>query len=467
MNAEDKIIRARTLLLLDHPFFGTLSLKLKLVEDSSIQSCETDAKNIYYNPDFIDQLSHLQLIGVVAKAILHIALGHIWRIENRDLTDWNIACAYTIYGTLKQNGFILPSEVYVDEKYYELSAEEVYDDIHQEPALPDENQPGGDNSSLDSGQDGQDDTQDAGTGDESENEPDNSQDDSEDGTSEADDSDGSDNSEDDMSDTDVENETEDGEPDNNQDDSEDDSEDGTSEADEANEPANNDPHGNGGIRPDTSLNKEEQQELEQEWKLAVIEAISTCQGDMPGEMMRKILDVVANSDLPWYTLLNDFLQRTARNDYNWNIPSKRYGQNIIMPSLISNELKDMVIAIDSSGSIDEIAFQKFGAEVNEIFAAFQIRIILLYCDSRIRKIEEYATEDLPIIFEAAGGGGTSFRPVFDYIENEGLTPSCLIYFTDLYGKFPEQEPDYPVLWIAINNDKDEAPFGETIRFKKY
>jgi len=422
MNAEDKIIRARTLLLLDHPFFGTLSLKLKLVEDSSIQSCETDAKNIYYNPDFIDQLSHLQLIGVVAKAILHIALGHIWRIENRDLTDWNIACAYTIYGTLKQNGFILPSEVYVDEKYYELSAEEVYDDIHQEPALPDENQPGGDNSSLDSGQDGQDDTQDAGTGDESENEPDNSQDDSEDGTS---------------------------------------------EADEANEPANNDPHGNGGIRPDTSLNKEEQQELEQEWKLAVIEAISTCQGDMPGEMMRKILDVVANSDLPWYTLLNDFLQRTARNDYNWNIPSKRYGQNIIMPSLISNELKDMVIAIDSSGSIDEIAFQKFGAEVNEIFAAFQTRITLLYCDSRIRKIEEYATEDLPIIFEAAGGGGTSFRPVFDYIENEGLAPACLIYFTDLYGKFPKQEPDYPVLWIAINNDKDEAPFGETIRFKKY
>ena len=422
MNAEDKIIRARTILLLDHPFFGTLSLKLRLVEDSTLQSCETDGKNIYYNPDFIHWLDQPQLIGVLAHEILHIALGHVWRVANRDYPDWNVACDYAINGTLKQDGFILPSEVYVDEKYYGLSAEEIYDDVHQEPALPDEKQPGGDNSSLDSDQDGQDDTQDAGTGDESDNETDNSQDDSEDGTD---------------------------------------------EADEADKPANNDPHGNGGVRPDTNLDKEEQQELEQEWKLAVIEAISTCQGTMPGEILRRVLEVVANTDLPWYTLLNDFLQRTARNDYNWNVPSKRYGQNIVMPSLISNELNEVVIAIDSSGSIDDIAFEKFGAEVNEIFATFQTRITLLYCDSRIRKVEEYATEDLPIIFEAAGGGGTSFRPVFDYIENEELTPSCLIYFTDLYGKFPEQEPDYPVLWIAINNDEDEAPFGETIRFKKY
>ena len=56
-----------------------------------------------------------------------------------------------------------------------------------------------------------------------------------------------------------------------------------------------------------------------------------------------------------------------------------------------------------------------------------------------------------------GFGGTSFRPVFDRIEQlreeENLEPDCLIYFTDGCGEYPEKPPEYPVIFL------EEEPCG--------
>ena len=60
-----------------------------------------------------------------------------------------------------------------------------------------------------------------------------------------------------------------------------------------------------------------------------------------------------------------------------------------------------------------------------------------------------------------GGGGTSFIPVFEYIEKNDLRPDALIYLTDLAGRFPEHEPDFPVIWGAIC--EGTAPFGKVVR----
>ena len=59
-----------------------------------------------------------------------------------------------------------------------------------------------------------------------------------------------------------------------------------------------------------------------------------------------------------------------------------------------------------------------------------------------------------------GGGGTDFRPVFDYVQQHGYQPSCMIFLTDLYGDFPKHAPEYPVMWVASNNEK--APWGTTV-----
>jgi predicted metal-dependent peptidase len=90
------------------------------------------------------------------------------------------------------------------------------------------------------------------------------------------------------------------------------------------------------------------------------------------------------------------------------------------------------------------------------------RVILMGCDAKVEKVHELEMGDslqgnIPPL---GGGGGTSFRPPFDWLVEQGIRPETLVYFTDMYGDFPE-DPGYPVIWCSSTADK-EAPFGDTI-----
>jgi predicted metal-dependent peptidase len=60
-----------------------------------------------------------------------------------------------------------------------------------------------------------------------------------------------------------------------------------------------------------------------------------------------------------------------------------------------------------------------------------------------------------------GGGGTSFCPCFEYIEERSIQPQALVVFTDLEGSFPDAAPNHPVLWAATKDHS--VPFGEVIQ----
>ena len=93
---------------------------------------------------------------------------------------------------------------------------------------------------------------------------------------------------------------------------------------------------------------------------------------------------------------------------------------------------------------------------------------VMYFDSIIENVQDFESEDLPIdsLLRPKGGGGTDFRPVFRYIEEEGYEPACLVMLTDGYcDSFPSLEPEYPVLWIVFGNTKFDPPFGEVAIFE--
>ena len=75
-SAAEKLVRARTQLLLNQPFFGTLCLRLKLVPDVSLRTMATDGRRVLYNPEFVDGLTAAELEGVLAHEVLHCALAH-------------------------------------------------------------------------------------------------------------------------------------------------------------------------------------------------------------------------------------------------------------------------------------------------------------------------------------------------------------------------------------------------------
>jgi predicted metal-dependent peptidase len=121
-----RIQKARTTLLLDHPFFGSLLFRLKGRENRSIPTMATDGVSLYYNPEFVDTLNSATLAGVLAHEVMHPALQHHVRRSGRDPRRWNEACDYAINPLLLDAGLSLPDGVLVDHRFRGMSAEQIY-----------------------------------------------------------------------------------------------------------------------------------------------------------------------------------------------------------------------------------------------------------------------------------------------------------------------------------------------------
>jgi len=141
--ASIRIQKARTTLLLDHPFFGSLLFRLKGREQRSIPTMATDGVSLYYNPEFVDTLNSATLAGVLAHEVMHPALQHHVRRSGRDPRRWNEACDYAINPLLLDAGLSLPDGVLVDHRFRGMSAEQIYN-LREAEAQP---QSSGQNSS--------------------------------------------------------------------------------------------------------------------------------------------------------------------------------------------------------------------------------------------------------------------------------------------------------------------------------
>jgi len=182
--------------------------------------------------------------------------------------------------------------------------------------------------------------------------------------------------------------------------------------------------------------------------------------------LARLVDSFLQPKLPWRGLLAHHLSATARNDYSYARPSSRRGDPAVFPGLRSDEV-DLVVAVDTSGSIREAEIDEFFAEINAIKGQIRARIALVCCDAEI-------AADFPVYFEAwddfdfepriSGGGGTDFRPVFDWIDRQDRPPDTLVYFTDACGAFPEHEPAYPTLWLVKGGE--DVPFGARIQLNE-
>lgn len=147
---ERRLQKARTTLLLDHPFFGSLLFRLKGRESRSIKTMATDGISLFYNPDFVDTLNAATLCGVLAHEVLHPGLQHHVRRSGRDPKGWNEACDYAINPILLDAGLRLPEGVLVDDRFREMSAEQIYNQLQTEA----EQEPGDEDDTQEAGGDG-------------------------------------------------------------------------------------------------------------------------------------------------------------------------------------------------------------------------------------------------------------------------------------------------------------------------
>jgi predicted metal-dependent peptidase len=219
------------------------------------------------------------------------------------------------------------------------------------------------------------------------------------------------------------------------------------------------------------MEESETQNIIETWKERMASALQSVQqrGDIP-DSLKKIVDESLQPTINWRAILAEWLQ-PSRCEYTYLPSDRRFiHDEAYIPDFVGEELQDIVIAIDTSGSTFyyENIVDKFVAECKAILSVGKwSRLHIVYCDTEINKWDEIdQPEDFPG-FDVCGGGGTSFIPVFEEIEKRGINPVALVYMTDGFGKFPSRAPEYPVLW-AISTpgiNPEDVPFGLTVKLK--
>ncbi|MCB4764870.1 MAG: VWA-like domain-containing protein [Sulfurovum sp.] len=168
--------------------------------------------------------------------------------------------------------------------------------------------------------------------------------------------------------------------------------------------------------------------------------------------------------LHWRELLYRYIAEFAKSTYSFMPPNMKYlHHGICLPSLGSDLLR-IVIAIDTSGSVDKSLLSIFLGEVEGIMQSHRnYEIDLITADIKVRSHKIFLPGE-PLDYTISGGGGTDFRPTFDYIDKTIDYPTLLLYFTDGMGIFPKNRPNYDVIW-SMPAFK-EVPFGEVLLLEK-
>lgn len=205
-----------------------------------------------------------------------------------------------------------------------------------------------------------------------------------------------------------------------------------------------------------------------EMKRAVQTAADTAKacGKLPGALAR-FAEQFLESKVSWQELLRTVVVTAASRDTSsWARPHRRRlaGQGVYLARPAAYGCNGIVCAVDTSGSIGQAELNVFFSELADIIRTCRPESVwVLGADSRVASEVELPgdvdiTSNPP---EVGGGGGTDFRPVFAWVKDKGMMPDVLVYFTDMEGPFPQEEPGYPVIWCSITAER-EAPIGRTI-----
>jgi predicted metal-dependent peptidase len=393
---------------------------LKLIS-GDLPTMATDGSRIVYNPAFVDQLKPAELEGTLAHEVMHCALGHQCRRGTRDPGLWNEAADFAINPILITNGFTLPAGALVDPAFTNLSAEEIYARLLRKRAEGGSGSNQGQQMTSAGG----------GTANHPQSTPSTGSSDPNSGTS---------------SQSASQQETIGGRT----------------------APPPSRPGGFGEVVDATgehgqTASPAEQRRQEHEWGIAAEQALRSAKvcGHNPLGVDRPLTES-RQSQQDWRAILRDFVAATAPCDYRWTPPNRRYvASGLYLPSVERRGLGEIVIAVDTSGSIGKLELEQFAGEISAISEETQPEAIhVVYCDAAVQSTQEFTASE-PVRLEPKGGGGTDFRPVFDWVTRNDIAPVCLIYLTDLCcDSFPETA-EYPVLWVT--DSRRTAPFGETVR----
>lgn len=201
--------------------------------------------------------------------------------------------------------------------------------------------------------------------------------------------------------------------------------------------------------------------------ISAAQQIERTQGHLPANLVA-LLDKLQTPSLPWQELLKQFVTTCYGGKRRWLPPARRHvWQDMYLPSMRDEQLKT-VVALDTSGSTEYDLALFFGELVSLMRSFGRFELTVIQCDADIHDVQIFTDARIPASnhrWKIKGGGGTDFRPVFDYVHKKSLKPDLLLFFTDGYGDAPVNPPPYPMMWVLTNDSRTLAPWGRVAHFK--
>jgi len=367
---ERKVGKAKALLILDHPFFGTAVSRRPIKYGNEVPTAGMSATGqMMINPVWVEPLTVKEIMFLLAHEAMHYMLAHALRRKHRNHNAWNVACDKVINDTLidAKVGDFIDGGITMDDGRNHAS-EELYDEN-------DDDMGGGIGKDI----------------------------------------------------GDI--------------------------VDENGQP----------------LDESQIHQLEVQAKIDTIQSAKVAKqsGKLPASIER-IVDEMVTVITPWHEKLERYMTSKVKDGYSWRRPNRRFvGQGLYLPGYdYVPRMGEIVLAVDTSGSLSSKELAYFNAHINRILeTCLPEKVTVIYCDYDIGGTQEYTPDDLPIVLKPVGGGGTSFKPVFDWLLTYEGEVECLIYFTDGWGDQNElDEPAVDTVWLTT--DKENFPFGEVITFEK-
>lgn len=196
---------------------------------------------------------------------------------------------------------------------------------------------------------------------------------------------------------------------------------------------------------------------------------SNARGLLPA-FAERILKELKKTQTDWRTILNDFIQEEVV-DYSFTPPDRRFDDSpFFLPDFNGKEdrVEDILFMIDTSGSMSDDMIAAAYSEVKGAIDQFngKLKGWLGFFDAAIIKPQPFSDENEFKTIKPAGGGGTDFQIIFEYVFHHmsDKLPASIIILSDGDAPFPLEKlaGGIPVLWL-LNNEEVNPPWEKVAR----
>lgn len=192
-------------------------------------------------------------------------------------------------------------------------------------------------------------------------------------------------------------------------------------------------------------------------------------GRMGAKIPRQISDLL-EPKVNWREVLRDFVTSASRGseEYTWRRFNKRLMANdIYMPSLENETVGELIVAIDTSGSIGGAELTEFASELASICESVSpARVRVLWWDTEVHAMQTFDDNytNIASLLKPEGGGGTHVSCVAEYINQHKLNAEGVLVFTDGYVESDiKWDITTPTLWLVTQNRSFEPPSGKVVK----